>query len=70
VANVGKCEEISEVVAEIESSVKTALVLVNDMLTVDKIRHGKLVLDSKKVLIWPLIETTISPFYVQVCWEL
>jgi len=59
-------KSMRELFKDIMDSTETTLDIVNDLLTHDKIKEGKLVLNKTSVNIWELVSTTIKPFLSQV----
>eukprot|EP01041_Mallomonas_annulata_P013966 gene13966-29728_t len=58
-------EEITKVVTDISQSCNTALEIVNDFLLYDKIKSGKLLLESTPANIVHIVTDTLKPFYMQ-----
>jgi len=63
-------KSMRELFKDIMDSTETTLDIVNDLLTHDKIKEGKLVLNKTSVNIWELVSTTIKPFLSQVSFYL
>lgn len=54
-----------QLVADIEESSDSAIVVLNDLINYDKISMGGLNVELRMMSFWSLITTTIKPFYVQ-----
>eukprot|EP01041_Mallomonas_annulata_P014643 gene14643-31153_t len=50
---------------DLQGSGETALGIINDFLTYDKIDAGMLKLELERVLFWDLVENSIRPFFLQ-----
>ena len=55
-----------ETITDIESSCDTALTILNDLLSYEKLEAGLLQLEKSKFEAWPFIRESIKPFLIQV----
>ena len=59
-------KECFESLADIETSCDTAISILNDLLSYEKLEAGILQLEKIKMCAWPLIKNTVHPFFIQV----
>ena len=62
----GSSEVLLEVVNDSMTSCDNAVLVLNDLLTFDKMERGALLLELETVDVMSLIRSTVQPFFVQV----
>jgi len=58
-------EEILQDIKDMMSSCSTAITTLNELLTLDKIESGSLVLEKKELPVWPFVTDIIKLFSIQ-----
>jgi len=58
--------ECLEIVKDTQQSCYTAIEILNDMLTFDKVKSGLLILEKSKISPIDFIQKTLTPFTLQV----
>lgn len=58
--------EVLETIADIENSCETALNILNDLLSYEKLEAGLLKLEKTKIAAWQFVKESVRPFFIQV----
>ena len=61
-----KIKECFDVIRDVTASCDVALNMVNDMMLLDKMEDGKLILEKTPVAVWKAMKTAVMPFFTQV----
>ena len=56
------CNEVNELLSEIQDSTDVALTVLNDLLNYDKIEMGNLRIEVRKVAIWKMVQNVVNSF--------